>query len=230
LNRAERAGRWAAYAAIALLSAWLIWRANFPSHAFETDEVNKAMGHWSLRLLWLCLLLTPLSQALRLPSLRRWRRPLGLGAFALGMVHTVHFLLWGRIWPDRLAYLYQRPYQGIGLVALVLMIPLALTSNDGVVRRIPPRTWRRLHALVYPVAILSVVHEVMAFAPLKGEAGLDCLLILAFVVARLLRQRRRPPRRNALLETAAFSANLPRSQSTMRSGEIARSLNRARES
>ena len=211
MGRAERAGRWAAYAAMTLLSAWLLWRALHPSHPFETDEMNRVMGHWSLRLLWIRLLITPLSRAIRMPSLRRWRRPLGLGAFLLGAEHSVHFILWGGLWPHRLNYLWQRPYQGLGLIALVLMIPLALTSHDAVVRRMPPRAWRKLHLLVYPVAILSVVHEVWAFAPVWGEAGIDCVLILAFVVARLVRQSRKPLPRNALLESAAFSANLPRS-------------------
>jgi len=204
MGRAERAGRWAVYAAMTLLGAWLLWRANHPSHPFETDEVNKVMGHWSLRLLWLCLLLTPLSRTLRMPTLRRWRRPLGLGAFGLGMEHTVHFMIWGGLWPHRLNYLWQRPYQGIGLIALVLMIPLALTSNDWVVRRVPPRTWRALHLLVYPLAILSVVHEVMGFSPVRGEAGLDCGLIAAFCVARLFRQKwTRKTRRAPALQPAA---------------------------
>ena len=81
MSRGERAARWALYAAMTLLGAGLLWRADHPHYAFETDDVNKAMGHWSLRLLWACLLLSPLSRALRQPALRRWRRPLGLGAF-----------------------------------------------------------------------------------------------------------------------------------------------------
>lgn len=194
MERGERAARWAAYAAMTALGAWLLWRAVHPHHAFETDEVNKAMGHWSLRLLWACLLITPLSRALRQPALRRWRRPLGLGAFGFGALHTVHFLLWGRLWPDRLGIMFVPPriYMAVGLLALVLMLPLALTSNDWIVRRMPPRLWRQLHLLVYPVAILSLTHEVMSYARLKGEAGLDCVLVAAFVLAKAWRMRPRP--------------------------------------
>ena len=193
MSRAERLGRWGAYAAMTLLGAWLLWRANHPGHAFETDAVNKAMGHWSLRLLWACLLLTPLSRALRQPALRRWRRPLGLGAFGFATLHTVHFLLWGRLWPDRLGLMFQpqRTYMAIGVVALALFVPLVLTSNDWVVRRISPRTWRRLHLLVYPIAVLSLVHEVMSYAHLKGEAGLDCVLVPLLIAAKLVRSRPR---------------------------------------
>ncbi len=193
MSRGERAARWALYAAMTLLGAWLLWRANHPHYAFETDDVNKAMGHWSLRLLWACLLLSPLSRALRQPALRRWRRPLGLGAFGFATLHTVHFLLWGRLWPDRLGLMFQRPYMEIGLAALALFVPMGLTSNDWVVRRIAPKTWRRLHLLIYPIAILSLVHEVMSYAHLKGEAGLDCLLVPIFVAAKLIRSRPRTP-------------------------------------
>src|SRR6201996_4162307 len=117
MSRAERAGRWALYAAMTLVGGWLLWRGGHPHYAFETDDVNKAMGHWSLRLLWACLLLTPLSRALRQPMLRRWRRPLGLGAFGFATLHTVHFLLWGRLWPDRLGLMFApgRPYTVKGL-------------------------------------------------------------------------------------------------------------------
>jgi sulfoxide reductase heme-binding subunit YedZ len=207
VTRGERAGRWTAYAAMALLGVWLLWRATHPHYAFETDDVNKAMGHWSLRLLWACLLLTPLSRILRQPALRRWRRPLGLGAFGFAVLHTVHFLLWGRLWPHRLGLMFQRPYMTIGLIALGLFVPLALTSNDWSVRRIAPRVWRRLHLLIYPAALLSLVHEVMSYARLKGEAGLDCVLIAAFLAAKAVRLYREPSRRPRL-ESPAFSATL----------------------
>ncbi len=86
----------------------------------------------------------------------------------------------------------------IGLIALVLFVPLAVTSADVVVRWIKPRRWRLLHLLVYPAAALSVIHEVMAYGPLKGEAGLYSVLTVLFLVnkgVRLVRETRpRKPR------------------------------------
>ena len=152
-----------------LLGCWLLWRALHPHYAFETDELNKAMGHWSLR------------------------------------------LLWGRLWPHRLGLIFQRPYMTIGLIALALFVPLALTSNDWSVRRIAPRLWRRLHLLIYPAAVLSLVHEVMSYARLKGEAGLDCGLIAVFLAAKAIRLHRGPSWRPRL-ESPAFSATLPANQ------------------
>ena len=201
----ERTQRLLFYLACAALAGWMLWVALHPWRAFLVDRVNKDFGLWSLRFLFACLMLSPLSRILKVPALRRWRRPLGLAAFAFALIHTVHFLLWGRIWPDRLNVLIIRPYLTIGTVALVLFVPLALTSNDAMVRKVTPRRWRLLHLLVYPVAILSVVHEVMAYGPLKGEAGLYSVLTILLTGLRLALGRKGPaakPRRPRALEAA----------------------------
>jgi len=201
------ADRWLkplAYLAGALLASWILWFALHPRYPFQTDRLNKDMGLWSLRFLFACLLITPVSRWTRQPWLRRWRRPLGLLAFAFALLHTIHFLLWGRVWPDRMAVLFQRPYLTIGLVGLVLFVPLALTSNDAAVRWTTPRRWRRLHLLTYPAAALSVIHEVMAYGPLKGEAGLYSALTVLLAGAKLMRmakdagRRRAPPKPQAV--------------------------------
>ncbi len=191
----ERRLKRAFYMACAALAAWLLWRATHPTRAFEVDWVNKEMGRWSLRFLIPCLLLSPLSRWLREPGLRRWRRPLGLMAFAFAALHTVHFLLYGRVWPDRMAVLVQRPYLLIGTIALLLFVPLAMTSNDAMVRRVTPRRWRWLHLIAYPIAALSVAHEVMAYAHLRGEAGVVCVLAAFALVARIVRQGKLGPAR-----------------------------------
>ena len=199
------ADRWLkplAYLAGCALAGWLVWVALHPRYPFQTDRMNKDMGLWSLRFLFACLLISPVSRWIRQPWLRRWRRPLGLLAFAFALLHTVHFLLWGRVWPDRMGLLFARPYLTIGLVALVLFLPLALTSNDAAVRWTTPRRWRRLHLLAYPAAALSVIHEVMAYGPLKGEAGLYSVLTVLLVGNKLIRMaqeagRRRPAPRPA---------------------------------
>jgi sulfoxide reductase heme-binding subunit YedZ len=187
-----------AYLAGLGLALWMLWFALHPHYPFQVDRINKDFGLWSLRFLFACLLISPVSRWTRQPWLRRWRRPLGLLAFAFALLHTVHFLLWGRIWPDRMAVLFQRLYLTIGLVGLVLFAPLALTSNDAAVRWTTPRLWRRLHLLAYPAAALSVIHEVMAYGPLKGEAGLYSVLTVLLAgnkLARMARSagRQRPP-------------------------------------
>jgi sulfoxide reductase heme-binding subunit YedZ len=198
LRPPERLRRNLFYGGALLLGAYILWRALHPLHAFQTDRMNKDMGLWSLRFLFACLLLSPVSRWLRRPDLRRWRRPLGLAAAAFALLHTVHFLLWGRLWPDRLEILVTRPYMAIGLAGLLMLIPLALTSNDAAIRRLSPRRWRRLHLWVYPAAALSVIHEVLAFGPIKGEAGVYSVLTVLLAVARGVRLIRdaRPGKRH----------------------------------
>ncbi|HEY4028935.1 MAG TPA: ferric reductase-like transmembrane domain-containing protein [Caulobacteraceae bacterium] len=193
-----------AYLSGLALASWMLWFALHPRYAFHVDRINKDMGLWSLRFLFACLLISPVSRWTRQAWLRRWRRPLGLLAFAFALLHTLHFLVWGKVWPDRMGLLLQRPYLVIGIVALILFIPLALTSNDAAVRWATPRRWRRLHLLAYPGAALSVIHEVMAYGPLKGEAGLYCVLTVLLVGAKGMRLaqeagRRRGPARSAPL-------------------------------
>jgi sulfoxide reductase heme-binding subunit YedZ len=194
------ADRWLkplAYLAGALLAAWMLWFALHPRYPFHTDRLNENMGFWSLRFLFACLLLSPISRWTRQPWLRRWRRPLGLLSFYFAVLHTVHFMLWGRLWPDRMNLLFVRPYLTVGLVALVLYLPLALTSNDPAIRWTTPRRWRRLHLLVYPAAALSVLHEVMAFGPLVGEAGLYSALTVLLIGGKLVQLARKTGRRRA---------------------------------
>lgn len=198
LPPAERAMRNAFYLACTVLAGWMLWRALHPVRPFQIDRINKDMGLWSLRFLFACLALSPLSRWLRAPNLRRWRRPLGLAAFAFAALHTVHFLLYGRLWPNRLDILFKRQYMTIGLIALVLFVPMALTSADVAVRWIKPKRWRLLHLLIYPAAALSVIHEVMAYGPLKGEAGLYSVLTVLFLLnkgVRLAREKgaKKPP-------------------------------------
>jgi sulfoxide reductase heme-binding subunit YedZ len=193
------ADRWLkplAYLAGLGLAGWMLWAALHPRYAFQVDRINKDMGLWSLRFLFACLVISPVSRVTRQPWLRRWRRPLGLLAFYFAALHTVHFLLWGRVWPHRMGLLFARPYLTIGLVALILFVPLALTSTDAAVRWTTPRRWRRLHLLAYPAAALSVVHEVMAYGPLKGEAGLYSVLTVLLVGARLMRWAQEAARRS----------------------------------
>jgi sulfoxide reductase heme-binding subunit YedZ len=180
------------YLASAVLAGWMLWVAAHPWRAFQPDRIDKDLGLWSLRFLFACLLASPVSRLLRAPWMRRWRRPLGLAAAAFALLHTLHFLVWGRIWPHRMEALLRRPYLTVGLVALVLFAPLAATSNDAAIRGLSPRRWRRLHLLVYPAAILSVAHEVMAYGPLMGEAGLYCLLLAVLVGAKLALAAWRP--------------------------------------
>ena len=118
----------------------------------------RSSGLWALVFLWLTLAVTP-ARRLGWLALLRHRRKLGLYAFFYTVLHVVAWALWDRggvpdaMWAD----LWQRDFIGVGALAVLCLIPLALTSTQGWMRRLG-RHWKRLHGLVYPAAVLSVLH------------------------------------------------------------------------
>ena len=130
---------------------------------FGSDPVKQGehfLGEWTLRFIIATLTVTPLRQATGWNWLVKHRRALGLFAFGYLMLHWLTYALldvqlnWGDLTKD----LTKRPYIMIGMAALVLMIPLALTSTRDSIRRLGGRRWNRLHALIYPIAVLGVIH------------------------------------------------------------------------
>lgn len=180
------------------LLAWFAWRDSHARMMWGRERVNIALGLWGTRFLLAGLAITPLSQILRQPTLKRLRRPLGLAAAAFAVIHGVHYLIYVNVWPDHLYVFVRRPYLTIGLIALVLLLPLAATSSHKAVVWLHPRRWRALHLLVYPAAILTVLHEALSWAVMMGEVGLHvvalCLLLAWRIVAlaRRLWPSRRP--------------------------------------
>jgi sulfoxide reductase heme-binding subunit YedZ len=93
-------------------------------------------------------------------NLIRWRRALGLTAFGYALAHVAVWLaldLQFR-WPEIGADIVKRPYITLGAAAFVLLVPLALTSTDGAIRRMGAAAWRRLHRLAYPAGLLAALH------------------------------------------------------------------------
>ena len=124
------------------------------------EYITHATGDWTLRFVVITLGITPLRKLLHLPELVRSRRMLGLFAFFYGCLHFTTY-----IWLDKFFDLhgvwidvYKRPYITVGFTAFVLMIPLALTSTAGWVRRLGGRNWQLLHRAIYIIAIAGVIH------------------------------------------------------------------------
>jgi len=124
------------------------------------EFVEHWLGNWTLRLLLATLAVTPLRKLLHLSNLIRLRRMLGLFAFFYGCLHLLawvaldHFFAWPEMWAD----VYKRRYITLGLAALLLLVPLAVTSTAGWMRRLGGKRWQRLHRLVYAAAALGVAH------------------------------------------------------------------------
>jgi methionine sulfoxide reductase heme-binding subunit len=117
-------------------------------------------GEWALRWLWATLAITPLRQIFQFPALLRFRRALGVSAFVYALLHFVAYA-WldkGLVIDDIVKDVFKRNFILVGLVSLVLMTPLALTSFNSAIRALGGKRWQMLHKLVYVVAISALLH------------------------------------------------------------------------
>jgi methionine sulfoxide reductase heme-binding subunit len=139
----------------------MIWNA-FTGNltANPVEYFQHTTGDWTLRFLVFTLCITPLRKFLKLPELIRFRRMLGLFAFTYGCLHFLTYLgpdqrfsLVG-MWKD----VAKRPFVTVGFTAFVLLVPLAVTSTAGWIRRLGGRRWLMLHRLIYVSAICGVIH------------------------------------------------------------------------
>jgi sulfoxide reductase heme-binding subunit YedZ len=123
------------------------------------ETITRSTGWWTLFLLFVTLSVTPLRRWTGANWLLKLRRMLGLFAFFYASAHFMTFV-WFDHWFDVAAILkdvVKRPFVTVGFAAYLLLLPLAMTSTNGMVRRLG-RNWQRLHKLVYIVAVLGVVH------------------------------------------------------------------------
>jgi sulfoxide reductase heme-binding subunit YedZ len=139
----------------------LVWRALTANlGANPVEFIQHATGDWTLRFLVFTLAITPLRKLLKVPDLIRFRRMLGLFAFFYSCLHFLTYLGpdqsfdLAAIWRD----VAKRPFITVGFTAFVLLIPLAITSTAGWIRRLGGRRWQMLHRAIYISAICAVIH------------------------------------------------------------------------
>ena len=124
------------------------------------ETITHSTGTWTLTFICVTLTVTPLRKLLHQNILVRFRRMFGLFAFFYGSLHFVTYV-WldkGFDVQDMIKDVYMRPFITAGFTACVLMVPLAITSTAGWVRRLGGRRWRKLHYLVYVTAIAAALH------------------------------------------------------------------------
>ncbi len=179
--------------------AWLVWDGvtnNLGANPVET--VRRYTGDWTLRFLLIALTVTPLRRLTGWHVVIRLRRMLGLFAFFYASLHFVsyiwldQFFMWDAIIEDIL----DRPYITVGVASFLLLIPLAVTSTNGMVRRLGGRRWQRLHQLVYVIAVLGVIHFLWLVKSDISEPviyGAILALLLGFRLFWHLRGRSRQP-------------------------------------
>ena len=143
--------------------AWLLCGAfglfGFSLGADPVKKLEHECGTWALNFLLITLLVTPLRQLTGLTHLPRLRRMLGLFAFFYAVLHFTVYLTLDLEFNFRTLFadIAKRPYITIGFLALVLLIPLAVTSTNKMMRRLG-RRWQKLHRLIYVIAVLGVWH------------------------------------------------------------------------
>jgi sulfoxide reductase heme-binding subunit YedZ len=178
--------------------SWLGWRGwNQDLTANPIEFITHYTGDWTIRLIVATLAVTPLRKLLHQPDLIRFRRMIGLFAFFYG---SLHFLTWLAIdkffdWPEMIKDVYKRPYITAGMTAFAMMIPLALTSTKGWIRRLGGKRWQLLHRLIYFSGIAGVIHY---YWLVKSDVRLPLLygalvgVLLLWRIARWISGRMRP--------------------------------------
>ena len=188
-----------AFVALACLTPLLILVARIAGFgslgANPIQEVLHTLGKTGLNLLLLTLTITPLRRLTGLNWLVALRRTLGLSVFGYILLHAVTYVVLDQSlnWSLLLVDITQRPYITIGVAALLLLIPLAVTSTNAMQRRLGTR-WIKLHRCVYIIAILGVIHffwQVKVTTPEPLIYSFILIVLLGFRVRDwLVRQRR----------------------------------------
>jgi len=140
---------------------WLGWQAlhnDLGANPIET--ITHFTGTATLSFLLITLAVTPTRKLLRQPNLIRFRRMLGLFAFFYGCLHMLTYVWLDQFfdWRSMIKDIYKRRFITAGLAAFTLMIPLAVTSTAGWIRRLGGKRWQRLHRLIYLSAAAGVIH------------------------------------------------------------------------
>src|SRR6185503_16437354 len=147
--------------------AWLAYQAYRSGDPTEyvtanpIEYITHYTGDWTIRFLCFTLSITPLRMLLNRPQITRFRRMLGLFAFFYGCLHLAAWVFLdprqntvAAIWED----IMKRRYITLGMLAFLAMLPLAITSTAGWVRRLSFKRWKQLHRLVYVTAIAGIIH------------------------------------------------------------------------
>ncbi|MCY1668436.1 protein-methionine-sulfoxide reductase heme-binding subunit MsrQ [Rhizobium sp. SL86] len=152
-------------------------------------EFEHRLGFWALRFLCLGLAVTPLRDLFGV-NLIAYRRALGLLAFYYVLAHfTVYLTLdRGLILSSILGDILKRPYIMLGMAGLLMLIPLALTSNRWSIRKLGPR-WNQLHKLAYPILLAGLLHYILSIKSITLEPVIYIVIVVALLGYRLARPR-----------------------------------------
>ncbi len=193
---------WPIYIVAPLPGVWVFWLAlNNQLGPDPLQVLEHKLGEYALRFLIATLAVTPLRNLSKI-NLIKYRRALGLMAFFYAVMHFLTWIILDRqlIMHEIVAEIIKRPYITIGMVGVLAMLPLAITSNNLSIRRLGPVAWRRLHRLAYVAGVAGAAHYLLLVKSWPLEpiiyAAIVAILLLARVYWSIRRRgsRRRPAR------------------------------------
>lgn len=203
-RRDERALKVALFIACLVPAAWILFVALTGRLAAEPiKDLEHRTGDWAIRMLLITLAVTPLRWATGWNAVIKFRRMLGLFAFFYVTVHLLTYLVLDQFfaWHYIIEDIAKRPYITVGFTGFLLLLPLAVTSTRGWIRRLGGKRWNRLHSLIYVAAACGVVHYlwlVKADVRLPVMYGMILVALLAIrVIRERVRSRLRTPRGRA---------------------------------
>jgi len=172
------------------------------------EVITHSTGDWTLILILATLSITPLRRITRQYWLIGVRRMVGLFAFFYGVLHFLTYIWLDKFfdWHEMLKDIAKRPFITVGFSAFLLLIPLALTSTKGWIRRLGGRNWQRLHRLIYLTGILGVVHYwwlVKADVRKPEEYGVALGVLLAYRLVIWASEKRGQSRRTVVQRPSA---------------------------
>jgi methionine sulfoxide reductase heme-binding subunit len=185
---------------------YLAWRLYQSAHGIDplvnrVEYVSRYTGGWTLKLLIATLAITPLRKLPRLGQMIQFRRMLGLWTFFYGFVHGLHYFWFDAQWDWQVLGedLTKRRFFIAGAFTLLTMIPLAITSTNGSIRRLGGKKWQRLHRLIYITAVAGMIHYIWQWKAVTLNQmwypGILVVLLSSRVVFSLKKQWERSRRR-----------------------------------
>jgi methionine sulfoxide reductase heme-binding subunit len=186
---------------------WLLFRALTGRLTVNpVEDIQLTTGDWALRFLLITLAITPLRRLTGWNAVIQIRRQMGLFAFFYATLHFLAYLVFDQVFDfgHMLVDVAKRPFITFGFLAFVSLVPLAITSTKGWIRRLG-RRWQVLHRLIYVAAILASIHFIWKVKVAIGQP-VYCAVILALLLAFRVVWRLRPPA-GARRQTAGVSAS-----------------------
>ncbi len=170
----------------AVMLGWNFYSNQLGANPFEV--LTRDSGEWTLRFLLLTLLMSPLRAMLQQSWPLQLRRMLGLYSFFYACLHLTTYLWFDQFfdWQEIMADIAERPFITVGITAWILLVPLAITSTKGMMRRLG-RRWKRLHRSIYVIAILAVLHFIWLVKADLREPLIYAGILLVLLGYRLAR-------------------------------------------